>query len=136
MNRTAIKEATERMFGRLPQHDMPAATPKRQTNPRRGIMNRKARTLLCLALMLGLAGCASPTPMFDETFGDAVRAARLAQTIHPDAGRNADPVAGLDGVAALESMKRYDDSFRKPPPVTNVINVGGVMGGGNAGAAR
>lgn len=93
------------------------------------------RILACLALTIGLAGCVSPTPMLDEHFGDAVRAARLAQTIHPDAGKNADPVAGLDGVAANASIAGYHESFKTPPPVTNVINIGGVIGGG-AGAAH
>lgn len=96
-------------------------------------MNMNARLVLCAALALSATACVSSTPMLDERFGDAVRAARLAQTLHPDAGLNADPVAGLDGVAAKESMKHYEDSFKTPPPVTNVINIGGVIGGG-AGA--
>lgn len=89
------------------------------------------RILACLALSAGLAGCASPTPILDEHFGDAVRAARLAQTIHPDAGMSADPVGGMDGVAANASIEGYHESFKTPPPVTNVINIGGVVGGGS-----
>lgn len=132
MNRTAIKEMTERMFGR--QTDIRMAA-KRRTQQRRNIMNRNARIALGLALMLALAGCVSPTPYLDEHFGDAVRQARLAQTLHPDAGRVDDPVVGLDGVAAQASIVGYEKSFQKPPPVTNVINIGGAIGGGNAGAA-
>jgi hypothetical protein len=131
MNRTAIKEMTERMFRRQ-QPGLSAMQAGHRTQHWRKIMNRKARTLLGLALVLGLAGCASPTPHLDESFGDAVRAARLAQTVHPDAGLNADPVNGLDGMAANESMKHYDESFKTPPPVTNVINIGGVIGGAGA----
>jgi hypothetical protein len=95
------------------------------------------RTILaCLALSIGLAGCASPTPVLDEHFGEAVRAARLAQTLNPNAGTSTDPVAGLDGVAANASIVGYHDSFKTPPPVTNVINIGGVIGGGGSGASR
>jgi hypothetical protein len=130
MNRTAIKDRTERPFERRrpPQHESES-----RTHPRRHIMNRKAWIIVGLALVLSLAACASPTPMLDEHFGDAVRAARLAQTLHPDAGRDADPVTGLDGIAAERSIDRYHASFRNPPPVTNVVNIGGTIGGGAGG---
>ncbi len=134
MNRTAIKQAAERTFRRPPAAS--AGASGQRNHLRRNAMNTKTRILLGLALALGLGGCASPTPYLDEHFGDAVRAARLAQTMHPDAGRDADPVAGMDGVAAKESMTRYGDSFKNPPPVTNVVNIGGVIGGGGSGAGR
>jgi hypothetical protein len=133
MNRTAIKEMTERTFLRRLQHSTRGEPSGRPTHQRRRLMNKKVRNILGLALILGLTGCASPTPMLDETFGDTVRAARLAQTINPDAGRDTSPVVGLDGVAAQESIKRYEASFRSPPPVTNVINIGGAMGGSGGG---
>lgn len=93
-------------------------------------MNKSVLTILCLALLAGVAGCASPTPIFDENFGNAVRTVRAMQTVNPDAGLNPDPVAGMDGVAATESLRRYHDSFKTPPPVTNVINIGGGITGG------
>lgn len=74
-----------------------------------------------------LAGCATPTP-YDLRFGDAVREARLAMTVNPRAGENPDPVAGLDGTAAREALIRYQDSFKTPPPVVNVINIGNGSG--------
>lgn len=85
------------------------------------------RPIIPLAAAILLAGCSS-SPRYDARFGDAVRQARLAQTIDPQAGRNPDPVAGLDGKSALEAQKRYHDSFKEPPPVTNVINIGGMTG--------
>ncbi|MDD5250364.1 MAG: hypothetical protein PHY45_15380 [Rhodocyclaceae bacterium] len=130
MNRTALKDMTERMFTQSQQRYV-AAAPESKSSKRRETMNKNALSILCLALVLGLAGCASPTPMLDESFGDSVREARAAQTLHPDASLDADPVAGLDGVAANEAIGRYHDSFKTPPPVTNVINIGGVVGGGN-----
>jgi hypothetical protein len=71
---------------------------------------------LILALVpIALAGCAeTPTPHYDQRFGEAVRAAVAQQTINPDASKNTDPVAGLDGKAAEQTMNNYDKSFRTP----------------------
>lgn len=92
------------------------------------------KSIALLILVSTLAGCANTaTPMYDSRFGDAVRAARLAQTLNPDAGASGGPVAGMDGPAAHEAAGRYLDSFRKPPPVVNVINIGGSVSG-QAGA--
>lgn len=92
------------------------------------------KTLALLCAMALAAGCAnSPTPHYDARFGDAVRSARLAMTIDPTAGAKGDAAAGLDGRAAKEAAKRYQDSFKEPPPVTNVINIGGSVTGGGAG---
>ena len=86
---------------------------------------------LASVILLGLlTGCAtSTTPNYDAKFGNAVREARLRMTINPDAGNNPDPVAGLDGKAAQEGVSRYQGSFKVPPPVVNVINIGGSVGG-------
>ena len=85
--------------------------------------------LLALVLAALLGGCAvSSTPNYDLRFGDAVRTARQQMTLNPNAGSN--PVAGLDGIAAREAVGRYQDSFKAPPPVVNVINIGGSVGGG------
>lgn len=79
-----------------------------------------------------LAGCATTvTPHYDAKFGDAVREAKLRMTINPNAGLNADNVAGLDGKAAKEAVGRYQGSFKTPPPAVNVINIGGALGGGS-----
>lgn len=86
------------------------------------------RALLC-AVLAALAGCASnPTPVLDSNFGVAVNTAKAQQTINPDAAKNTDPVRGIDGIAAKDSMERYHDSFKAPPPTFNVINIG--TGGG------
>ena len=61
---------------------------------------------------------------------NAVRAARLAQTLHPAAGTQP-PVMGMDGPSAHEAIGRYQDSFKAPPPVVNVINIGGAVSGGS-----
>jgi uncharacterized lipoprotein len=87
---------------------------------------------LALAIAALLAGCSynSFTPNYDAQFGNAVRAARLAQTLNPNAGTQP-PVMGMDGVSAHEAIGRYEDSFKSPPPVVNVINIGGAVSGGH-----
>lgn len=76
-----------------------------------------------------LAGC-SATPNYDAKFGDAVREARARMTMNPDAGNSEDTVVGMDGKSARETMTRYQNSFKDPPPVTNVINIGGSISSG------
>lgn len=81
----------------------------------------------CCAVLAMLAGC-STTPDYDTRFGDAVRDARTAMTIDPKASANTDPAAGIDGQSAREALGRYHDTYKAPPPVVNVINIGGVAG--------
>ncbi len=91
-------------------------------------MHPKFTTLMVPPLLALLGACASsPTPHYDARFGDAVRAARLAQTLVPQ-GASTNPVAGIDGKAAREAAGRYHESFKTPPPVVNVINIGGQVG--------
>jgi hypothetical protein len=84
---------------------------------------------LPLLVLVFLGGCAtSTTPNYDLRFGEAVREARQRMTINPNAGANPDPIAGMDGRSSHEAILRYQDSFKSPPPVVNVINVGGSAG--------
>ena len=54
--------------------------------------------LLAMAGAAGLLGSCTPvTPNWDARFGETVNMAVAAQTLHPDADRNQDPVAGIDG---------------------------------------
>jgi hypothetical protein len=88
-------------------------------------MNR----ITTLALVCLVAGCAGVSPRYDAKFGDAVRAARLAQTLNPDAADNPDAALGLDGSAAGNALERYQDSFKAPPKTFEVINIGGALSG-------
>ena len=86
------------------------------------------RRVLPLSALL-LAGCAvSTTPHYDLRFGDAVRQARELHVINPQGVSN-NAVLGIDGKAAREASVRYQNSFKEPPPVVNVINIGGAVGG-------
>lgn len=87
----------------------------------------KKTTAILFVLMLGAC---STTPNYDAKFGDAVRQARMQMTINPNAGNDPDQVAGMDGKSAKEAVTRYQGTFKEPPPVTNVINIGGTIGQG------
>lgn len=95
------------------------------------------KRLLTIATALLGAGCASldapVTPNYDTKFGDAVREARLKMTIDPNAGKVPDAVAGMDGVAAKNTLIRYQDSYKEPPPVVPTINIGGTFATGGGG---
>ncbi len=88
-----------------------------------------------LVCLLG-ASCSTVTPNYDARFGDAVRDARKKMTINPNAGKNGDPVTGMDGRASREAMHQYQESYKAPPPAVNVINIGGQIGGQGAGASK
>lgn len=96
-----------------------------------------SRTLVAAAVtaVSALAGCASPTPNLDAHYGEAVLQAKAQQTINPDASKNMDPVAGIDGRAARSAMTNYQKSFTAPPPTFNVINIGGGISAGGGGGS-
>jgi hypothetical protein len=72
--------------------------------------------------------CVASSPRLDARFGDAVNVAKAQQTLNPDASKNRNVVAGMDGKAAQETMVRYRESFKNPPPPANVFTIG-VSGG-------
>ena len=92
-------------------------------------MKTTLHTLILLALTTGLAACTTTTPNFDSSFGNAVNQAKAQQTLNPDASLNADPVAGLDGVAANAAIDNYTKSVTTPPPPATIINIGGGLSG-------
>jgi hypothetical protein len=92
---------------------------------------QRLATFILFSVTASLAGCAaSTTPDYDLKFGDAVRQARAQMILNPNAGTNPDPVTGMDGIAAREATVLYQGTFKTPPPVVNVINIGGSVSGG------
>lgn len=90
----------------------------------------KPRTLLTIVSVLFMAGCATAAPHLEERFGLAVNTAKAQQTVNPEASRNRDPVAGIDGIAADHAIDEYHKSFLAPEPTFPVINIGVGGGGG------
>lgn len=79
--------------------------------------------------LAALSGCTTTTPHLDSKFGHAVNAAKAQQTLNPEASKNTDPVAGIEGTPAKESIDRYHDTFKAPPPTFEVININSGSGG-------
>jgi len=76
-----------------------------------------ALTIACAMLALS-AGCSSSGPVYEETlldkyWGRSVETAKYNQILNPDAGKNLTPVEGLSGNVADNSVKKYEDSFKK-----------------------
>jgi hypothetical protein len=90
------------------------------------------RYLFCLPAAFMLCACASvlvpTTPRWDARFGADVRNTLAQQVIHPDAGRNADPVAGMDGRSARSAYERYQKASSEPAPQPSSFTIG-VSGG-------
>ena len=93
-----------------------------------------SKLLAAAAAVLALQACAttypnmdawlSTSPKLDARFGDAVNVAKAQQTLNPDASKNRNVVAGMDGKAAEDAMLRYRESFKNPPPPANVFTIG------------
>ncbi len=73
-----------------------------------------------------VACAASSTTELDKKFGDSVRAIREQQIIAAPALQRQDPVAGLDGVAAVHAQERYQDSFKEPAKTFDMLSSGGT----------
>ena len=86
---------------------------------------RFAAVLATASSVTLLSACVSTTPVVDANFGNAVRQARAAQTLNPNASANRNPVLGIDGKAGAAAQERYQESFTTPPKTFEVINIGG-----------
>ena len=72
------------------------------------------------AMLLGCAGNlpeAKRVDILDMNWGKSFESAKNNQILNPDAGKNLDPVLGLDGTAADYAVGKYKESFKKVVPV-------------------
>jgi hypothetical protein len=87
----------------------------------------KRALLLSISAVLS-AGCVQRTPYLDRHMGQSLSLIKAQQILNPEAGRNTDPVAGINGMAAKSGYDRYQKSFTTPEPQPNVFTIG--IGGG------
>ncbi len=83
------------------------------------------KPLYC-AFLVGLgtlvvAGCTTAPTRLEVGYGMAWRSANVRQTLHPEAGKDGQPVEDLNGRAAQAVVERYRESFAKPPPPPTFI---------------
>ncbi len=82
------------------------------------------------AVALLSTACTTPaTPSYDARFGEAVRQAQAMQTLNPDAGKNTDPVIGIDGESGKNAVDGYQESFKAPPRSFEIFDIGGGLQG-------
>lgn len=79
------------------------------------------RILFSMLAACALTACTNAplgrtTPYWDSQFGSSTRISLARQVIDPKAGRNANPVAGMDGRAAQAGYERYQRTFSGTVP--------------------
>ncbi len=93
------------------------------------------KLVLSMLMAVGLVGCVNQSPKVDDSFGNAVNAAKAQQIINPDAGLAAAAPDGVSGPAANSTIDRYHRSFQVPPAATNVFTIGVGSSSGGATSA-
>jgi hypothetical protein len=80
----------------------------------------RVTAIVFVPIAFSIAGC-NASPTFDSHFGYAVNSAKAQQTLNPNASLNTDPVVGLDGTPAKDSIGRYQQTFKEPPPTFEIF---------------
>jgi hypothetical protein len=88
-------------------------------------MLRTTVGLIACVLLILCAGCSGgnvyqPETALDRNWGRSYESAKYNQIANPDAGKSLAPVEGLSGVAADNSVKNYDKSFKEKSKEENV----------------
>ena len=91
------------------------------------------RHFLIISIFIGFLfiwSCSGMTPnsedsMTDRNWGRSHGTAIYNQMLNPDAGKNLDPVLGLDGTAAQNNVEKYKNSFKEagPKEIVNILKL-------------
>lgn len=93
------------------------------------------RCLMLIGLLAALSmgfGCGKNMTLQKETtldrnWGRSLESAKYNQILNPEAGKNLEPVEGLDGESAEGNMGKYKESFEKEPAQKAYnLNLGGI----------
>ena len=87
-------------------------------------MNRTHFRSASVVGLLILAGCTSTTPNLDQNFGSGLNLIKGQQILNPQAMQNANPVNGIDGIAAKSAYDAYQKSYKSPEPQTGSLTIG------------
>ena len=77
-----------------------------------------------------LSGCATEKSRVEMDYGTSYKLAKFNQTLDPDAGKDLEPVEGIDGQTAQKIMEKYHRGFENPAQVMPALTLG-TSGGGN-----
>ena len=65
-----------------------------------------------IATLLIFSGCGPRETMLSRNWGNSFESAKQSQILNPEAGKNLDPVVGLDGQAAENVVEKYTQGFK------------------------
>ena len=73
------------------------------------------KTIAILGWVIFFAGCSQmqKETLSDKNWGRSYEAAKYNQILNPEAGKNQDPVDGLDGRATDNNVEKYRNSFKE-----------------------
>mgnify|MGYP001141813666 CR=1 FL=1 len=81
------------------------------------MLTRYVKIIGLIAALSVFSGCGTFSSqretMLDRNWGTSLEATKQSQILNPEAGKNLDPVVGLDGQAAAASMESYRKGFIK-----------------------
>jgi hypothetical protein len=74
--------------------------------------------LAITSILLVVMSCSGSTPnqketLLDKNWGRSLEGIRYKQMVDPEAGKNLDPVVGLDGNASVNNVDKYQKSFKE-----------------------
>jgi hypothetical protein len=108
-----------------------------QTEKETKMMRHHISLVAALAILsvLGAWGCAGNIPeaerynILDRNWGKSFESAKNNQILNPEAGKNLEPVTGLDGQAAEENVEEYRETFKAGPSrQVYDLNLGTISG--------
>ena len=76
-----------------------------------------------IAAVFFFSGCGTRETMLDKNWGSSFESAKQNQILNPEAGKNLDPVIGLDGKAAKNNMEKYRQGFTKKGKSNNPTTI-------------
>ena len=76
-----------------------------------------------IATLLIFSGCGTRETMLNRNWGNSFESAKQSQILNPKAGKNLDPVVGLDSLAAGNNMEKYREGFKKETSTGMTITV-------------
>ncbi|MEA3385795.1 MAG: hypothetical protein U9Q89_05015 [Thermodesulfobacteriota bacterium] len=69
--------------------------------------------IVVLSVFSGCRTLPQRETMLVRNWGTSLEATKQSQILNPEAGKNLDPVVGLDGQAAEASMEKYRKGFKE-----------------------
>jgi len=82
------------------------------------MLNRNFMLITMLSILSVMLSCSGTTPaheqsLLERNWGRSLESMRYMQMVDPEAGKNLDPVEGLDGNASENNVNKYQKSFKK-----------------------